>query len=180
MSDRNERIEKANEDRHGSKKETYEKVNEGKGPKDLGRITMAEVSKWYLENNIGALKKQTGFNSYVAPSADHELQVDLFEYKFKQPERPHMNHQLIDGKDYDLGRKWARKMVHVDPYGIIAINPFTKKVHVESVLGKSGRDDWKPALQKIIEKLGKPKSIYTDPDASVLGNEVREWCKKTK
>ena len=84
----------------------------------------------------------------------------------------------FDGKEYELGRAWARKMAHVDPYGIIAINPFTKKVHIESTLGKHGKDDWKPALQKIIEKLGKPKSIYTDPDASVLGNEVREWCKK--
>ncbi len=89
MADRNAHIENAYEDRHGSKKETYEQLNEGKWPKDLGRFTMAEVSTWYLENNVGALKKQTGFNSYVAPSADHELQVDLFEYKFKQPERDH-------------------------------------------------------------------------------------------
>ena len=63
MSDRNEQIEKAYEDRHGSKKETYEKVNEGRGPTDLGRFTMAEVSKWYLENDVGALNKQAGFNS---------------------------------------------------------------------------------------------------------------------
>ena len=114
---------------------------------------MAEVRKWYLENNIGALKKRTGFNSYVAPTADHELQVDLFEYKFKQPERVLMNHQEIGGKEYDLGRTVARSLLKVDPYGIIAINPFTKKVHVESMKGKSGRDDWKPALQKIIDKM---------------------------
>ena len=182
---RNQQIREAYNVRTGSKLETFKQVNEGArfegiGPKDKNRITMAEVRKWYLENNIGALKIQTGFNSYVAPSADHELQVDLFEYKFKQPERPKMNHTLIDGKEYDVGRAMARSLAKVDPYGIIAINPFTKKVHVESVLGKSGRDDWKPALQKIIDKMGKPKSIYTDPDASVLGNEVREWCKKNK
>ncbi len=107
MADRNEQIENAYEDRHGSKKETYEKLNEGKEKKDPGRFTMAEVSKWYLENDVGALKIQTGFNSYVAPSADHELQIDLFEYKYKQQKRPGMKKQEIDGKDYDLGRKIA-------------------------------------------------------------------------
>ena len=182
---RNQQIREAYNVRSGSKLETFKQVNEGArfegiGPKDKNRITMAEVRKWYLENNIGALKIQTGFNSYVAPTTDHELQVDLFEYKFKQPERPKMNHTLIDGKEYDVGRAMARSLAKVDPYGIIAINPFTKKVHVESVLGKSGRDDWKPALQKIIDKMGKPKSIYTDPDASVLGHEVRAWCKQKR
>ncbi len=96
-------------------------------------------------------KKQTGFNSYVAPSADHALQVDLFEYKFKQTDRPNMNHTFIDGKEYDIGRAYARKMAKVNPYGTIAINPFTKKVHVESVLGKHRRDDCKPALQQTLE-----------------------------
>ena len=175
---RNQKIREAYNVRTGSKLETFKQVNEGLEPGDDGRISMAEVRKWFLEFNIGALKKQTGFNSYVAPTADHELQVDLFEYKFKQPERVSMSHQEIGGKEYDISRKDARSLVNVDPYGIIAINPFTKKVHVESVKGKSGRDDWKPALQNIIDKMGKPKSIYTDPDASVLGNEVRAWCKK--
>ena len=82
------------------------------------------------------------------PSNDHELQIDGFEYKFKQPVRPKMKKTEIGGKEYELGRTWARKMVHVHPYGIIAINPFTKKVHIESTLGKHGKDDWKPALQK--------------------------------
>ena len=49
---------------------------------------------------------------------------------------------------------------------------------IESVLGKDGRDDYKPAFQKFINKLGKPKSICTDPDATVKGNEIREWCNK--
>ena len=95
MATKSERIRDAYNVRSGSKLETFKQVNsgarfEGIGPKDKNRITMAEIRKWYLENNIGALKIQTGFNSYVPPSNDHELQVDLFEYKFKQPERPKM------------------------------------------------------------------------------------------
>ena len=129
MATKSERIRDAYNVRSGSKLETFKQVNEGArfegiGPKDKNRITMAEIRKWYLENNIGALKIQTGFNSYVPPSNDHELQIDGFEYKFKQPVRPKMKKTEIGGKEYDLGRTWARKMVHVNPYGIIAINTF--------------------------------------------------------
>ncbi len=66
-ADRNDKIQDAYNDRHGSEKETCEKVNEGKENKEPGRFTTAEVRKWYLEDDIGALKKQTGFNSYVPP-----------------------------------------------------------------------------------------------------------------
>ena len=148
MADRNAQMETAYEDRHGSKKETYEKVNEGKGPKDPGRFTMAEVHKRYLENDVGALKVQTGFNSYVAPSADHELQIDGFEFKYKQQKRPGVKKQDLGGKVFNLGRFTARKLAHVNPYGLIAINPFTKKVHVETMLGKIGTLDYVLALKK--------------------------------
>ena len=80
MADRNQQIRNAYNEKHGSKKETYDKLNEGLGPRDAGRTSMAEVRKWYLENDVSALKIQTGFNSYVPPSNDHEIQVDLFEY----------------------------------------------------------------------------------------------------
>ena len=178
---RNEEIEKAYEFRYGSKIETFKKVNEGKEPKDPSRVSMAEVRKWFLENDVGTLKIQTGFNSFVPPSAKHELQVDGFEFKYKQAKRPGVKKQDVgDGKGevYDLGRPWARKLAHVNPHGLIAINPFTKKVHVESMLGKIGTLDYVPALQKIVKKLGKPDTIYTDPDATVKGNAVKDWCKE--
>ena len=120
-------------------------------------------------------KKQIGFNSYVPPSNDHELQVDLLEYKHKQPKRVQVTNTEIDGEIIEVDRSWARKLAQVEPYGIIAINPFTKKLHIEPVNGKIGNDDWKPALQQIIEELGKPQVIYTDPDASIQGNELKKW-----
>ena len=98
-------------------------------------------------NDIGALKKQTGFNSYVPPSNDHELQVDLFEYKQKQPKRVQVTNTEIDGEIIEVGRSWARKLAQVEPYGIIAINTFTKKLHIEPAVGKIGKDDWVPALK---------------------------------
>ena len=148
-ADRNEQIENAYEDRHGSKKETYEKLNEGKGPKDPGRFTMAEVRKWFLENGVGTLKIQTGFNSFVPPTADHELQVDGFEFKYKQRKRPGVKKQEADdGREIPIQRSDARMMAWVNPHGLIAINPFTKKVHVEAMDGKIGDRDYVPALKK--------------------------------
>ena len=154
MADRNAQIRTAYNVRSGSKKETYDKLNEGKGPKDLGRFTMAEVRKWFLENDVGTLKIQTGFNSFVAPSADHELQVDGFEFKYKQRKRPGVKKQdLGDGRETHLSRPDARRLAYVNPHGLIAINSFTKKVHIEAMSGKIGTLDYVPALRKIIRKL---------------------------
>ncbi len=143
--------------RDGSEKETYDKLNEGKKPGDENIFPMAEVRQWYLKNGVSALKKQTGFISYVPPSNDHELQVDLFEFKYKLPERVQVTNTVTDGKVIEVGRKWARRVADVDPYGIIAINPFSNKLAIESVTGKIAKNDWIPALNKIIAKLGNPK-----------------------
>ena len=116
----------------------------------------------------------------MPPTNDHELQVDLFEYKYKQPKRVQVTNTEIDGEIIEVGRTWSRKLAQVEPYGIIAINPFTKKMHIEPVLGKIGSDDWIPALRKTIVKLGKPKVIYTDPDASLLGNALNKWFADNK
>ncbi len=86
------------------------------------------------------------------PSNDHELQVDLFEYRYKQTIRFQVSHTQTDDKVYDVGRAQARKLAEVEPYGIIAINTFTKKLHIVPVTRKIGRADWKPALQQIIKK----------------------------
>ena len=81
---------------------------------------------------------------------------------------------------YNVGRRIARSFNHVEPYGIIGINTFTKKVHIEPVKGKIGKDDWKPGLQNIIDKLGNPEVIYTDPDASLDSNAMKEWFVQNK
>jgi hypothetical protein len=46
----------------------------------------------------------------------------------------------------------VKKTIEVEPYGIIAINTFTKKLHIVPVLGKIARDEWKPALNEIIRQ----------------------------
>ena len=149
---RNEKIREAYEDRFGSKVETYKKVNEGIAPKDPDRFSMAEIRKWFLENEVGTLKKQTGFNSFVPPTADHELQIDGFEFKYKQMKRQGVKKlKLANGKEIPIWRPDARRMAWVNPHGLIAINPFTKKVAVEAMDGKIGDRDYVPALKRIVK-----------------------------
>ncbi len=62
------------------------------------------------------------------------MQVDLFDYKHKQPEKAQVKNTVIEGKVIHVGRALARKLAHVDPYGILAINPFTKKLAIESAV----------------------------------------------
>ena len=84
--------------------------------------------------------------------------------------RPGVKKQkLKDGREIPIWRSDARMMAWVNPHGLIAINPFTKKVHVEAMKGKIGTQDYVPALKRIVKVLGKPRTIYTDPDATVNG-----------
>ena len=49
-------------------------------------ITYNDVKKWFAEN-VDRLKPMKGMNSYIAPEANYEFQVDLFNYDFEQPKK---------------------------------------------------------------------------------------------
>ncbi len=83
----------------------------------------------------------------------------MFAYKYKQPARVQVTHTEIDDEIMEVGRYWARQLAKVEPYGIIGINAFTKKLHVVLVLAKIARDDWKPALNEIIKIFGNLRLI---------------------
>ena len=67
-----------------------------------------------------------------------------------------------------------RALTTVPPYGVIAIDNFTKKMHVEPLKFKGG-PEWREAMDKIIVKIGKPKVIYSDPDSSIMSNDLKGW-----
>ncbi len=85
-SEVNRRIRLAYEEKSGSKVEVLKMLNKDKVKGDKSKVNIKQVMQWFLENKH-TLKKQKACNSYVAPEPLHELQVDLFEYKYKQPER---------------------------------------------------------------------------------------------
>ena len=111
-----------------------------------------------------------GQNSYVARGPRQVFEVDLFYYAFEQPERTKAKPD----------EKYARKEKSaVEPYALIAIDVFTKFVHVEPMRFKDA-NSWREALQKIIKKMGHPDMIYTDPDATILSAEVKQFFTNSK
>ena len=57
-AERSQTIRDAYNEKHGSKKDTHDKLNSGKPPRDPNRISMEEVCQWCLKNDIGALKNK--------------------------------------------------------------------------------------------------------------------------
>ena len=161
-SEVNKRIRLAYEEKSGSKVEVLVMVNkekDSKYKKDKIKIHIKQVMQWFLGNKH-TMKKQKTFNSYVAPEPLHEIQVDMLHYKYKQPDRDKVATKEMRARP---GFRASRKQLRDDaedrpPYGVIAIHSFTKKMAVEPMTLNQGKD-WREALDKILDKLGKPKVI---------------------
>ena len=177
-SEVNKRLRDAYEATGGSKVEVLAEVNKGKDKKDKkdkSKINIAQVRQWFLENKH-TLKKKKAFNSYVAPEPLHEIQIDMLHYKYKQPPREGVATQEMRAEP-GFRRDRATNRTNAEdrpPYAVIAIDSFTKKMDVQPMTLNEGKD-WKEALNKIVAKLGKPKVMYSDPDSSLGGNDMKGW-----
>ena len=61
-------------------------------------------------------------------------------------------------------------------YGLLSIDSFSKYVHVAPIDRKLA-SNWKRALNEVFEVMGKPKVIYSDPDASILSTDMKKFLK---
>ena len=133
------------------------------------KITTQDVDSWWNANRERK-QKLHGYNSYVPPGPKYEYQVDLFYYNYKQ-----------------LHNENRHKRDKIGAYGLLAVDPFTKYIHVVP-LNRKLATGWVKALQAIFEKMGKPKVVYTDPDASMdskvmrtfLAKEEVDWIRTTE
>ena len=106
----------------------HDLINAGEAKGDKTKISIQQVRQWFLENKH-TLKKGKKFNSYVAPEPQHELQIDMLTYKYKQP-----NRDIVHPKQADVGPRvrvnrteLRRATEDKPPYAAMAIDPFTKK-----------------------------------------------------
>ena len=106
----------------------------------------------------------------------HEIQIDMLHYKYKQPER-----DKVAGKEQlaRAGFKRDRPSMRTaaedrPPYAVIAIDSFTKKMHIEPMTLNEGKD-WREALDNVVAAIGKPKVMYSDPDSALGGDEMKAW-----
>ena len=65
------------------------------------------------------------------------------------------------------------------PHGLVCVDVFTKQVQIVPLRDKTAAS-WKEGLGKLIDKMGRPKNIMTDPDASITSIEVDEWFRRNK
>jgi len=129
-------------------------------------ITMEDVKKWAREN-IVPTKNYKYQNSWVAKGPKEEFQIDIFEYKYKQPEK----YRIRQFK----GQRGKTKS-RAKPYGLLAVDSFTKFCHVVPTDFKD-KSDIMTAMNQIFDKMGKPKAIYSDPDSTFLSDPLQELFK---
>ena len=118
-------------------------------------ITMADVKAWF-EKNIDRKKPMSGFNSFIAPHAHYEYQIDLF---------------FITNNDL------KNQKLNV---GMVVIDIFSKFAVVVPIKSKL-QDDVLAGIIEGINKMGKkPELIYSDDEGSLNSNVIKEYIFKSK
>jgi hypothetical protein len=113
-------------------------------------ITYDDVKKW-MYKETEQKKQLKGYNSYIANAAKEEYQIDLF---------------FINRHDFP-----NEKFVG----GILAIDIFTRFVTVIPIKTKT-IPEISDAIKTIINKMGKPQTIYTDNEGAwSKGTEIDKY-----
>ena len=136
----------------------YKRIKEMPEYNTMG-IRVKDIDDWIKRSHLTVKPKfyyKGKFNSFVAPGPKHTYQVDLFNFKYEQT--------VNFGPDTPTA-------------GIIAVDVFTKETHIVPIKDHKA-PSWRDALSAIIAKMGAPKVIMSDQDASVMGNEGSEWFRR--
>ena len=126
------RIREVYEKEAGLANQVFETLNDGKDKKAQTIVKMEEVRTWF-RNNREKLKtpKKHNTNSYVAPGPGHVLQIDMFHFEYKQPDKQKViPEQPPVGPRVRVNRAEIRSTTVVAPFGLMAVDVFTKKMHV--------------------------------------------------
>ena len=120
----------------GSIAETYRDAH-----KVLNTITYQDTKDWLDKQKSRQTKSYRGFNSYVAPKALHEFQVDLAVF-------------TDSAKDND-GYKYA----------FVAIDIFSKYIWAVPIKDKKAPESIR-AFTEVLTKIGKPQQVMSDREGA--------------
>ena len=116
-------------------------------------ITMADVKAWF-EKNIDRKKPMSGFNSFIAPYAHYEYQIDLF----------FITNNDLKNQKFNVG--------------MVVIDIFSKYLVIVPIKSKL-QDDVLAGLIEGINKMGKkPELIYSDDEGSLNSNVIKEYIEE--
>jgi len=127
-------------DGYGSIQNTYKRAKELNND-----IKLDEVKTFLSKQPNKQIKGYRNYNSYVAPFARYEYQMDIMDNTILQtsPNQPR--------------------------YALVLIDIFSKKGDVEPMKNKDNVTVYK-ALLKMFETMGYPMSVYSDDDGAFKSN----------
>ena len=118
-------------------------------------ITLADVKAWF-EKNVDRKRPMSGFNSFIAPYAYYEYQIDL---------------SCITNND--LKEQKFR-------IGLVMIDIFSKFAVVVPIKSKQP-PDLLAGIMEGINKMGKkPKMFYSDEEGSLYSKTIIEYLEQEK
>ena len=133
---------------YGSVNTTYQDAK-----KEDKTITVNDVKKWF-EKNVEKKKQLSGYNSFVAPYAKYEYEIDLF---------------FITKNDL-LNQKFR--------VGMIMIDVFSKFMAVMAIKSKEPPDVLAGIMEGIQKMGGRPQRFYSDEEGSLNSGVVKEYLDK--
>ena len=114
-------------------------------------ITMDDVRQFFRKN-VEIKRKDTKWNSFVAPHNNHTYQIDLF---------------FMGYYDFDEEQKFRG--------GLVCIDVLSKYAVVVPIKSKNGEDVLE-ATKEALRKMGKKsKIIYTDDERAIAGEEFKDY-----
>ena len=114
-------------------------------------ITMQDVKEWF-EENVQRKKQLSGYNSFIAPHVLYEFQLDLF---------------FISKNDLQT-QKFS--------IGLVLIDVFSRKAAVMPIMSKQPADIT-AGIMEVLNKLGKPRLIYSDDEGSLNNQDLVDFFK---
>ncbi len=130
-----------NEDGFGSIKETYQEAK-----KQLNSITYEDTKRWMDKQKTKQRKGYRGFNNYVADEPLEEIQCDLADF----------TRSASENNGYR--------------YCFVAVDVFTKMLWGVPIKDKTPSACVR-AFKEVLEKIRKPKQIYTDNEGAFSSRE---------
>ena len=139
----------------GSIQETLKKAKE-KDP----TINRVDVQNWMTKQPNKQIRRYRGSNSYTAPFARFEYQIDIMDMV-----------PLTKEPEVNIPKKKGEPR-----YALVVIDIFSKLANVVPMKNKDGESVLK-ALKESFDKMGFPMSIYSDDDGafkSVVGEFFKD------
>jgi transposase InsO family protein len=136
----------------------YEEVKkQGKAydNKTKSGFTLAKIKQWYeSREKVQTHKRGTGYHSYTPEHPRQQFQIDLIM----------------------LPKAWRNNK---NMYALVCVDIFTKKADMEPMKDKEATTCNK-AMEKIFDRLGIPKTIYSDEGSEFTNNSFIQLLDKHK